>query len=194
MRKGLLAGAAASLLIAASPAFSQSTPKPEPGAQPMPMPMGPAAAQPGIGQPAMSQPPGAPEAFRSVPESAAERAQAHRDWAEMTREWQQRQRNGGAGTGSSMGAPTPGLAPGLGAGAYGSGETRIMPSQPSAQTAMPMRGTGLRGTSDVPMSPAERAQARRDWNDVSREWQQRQRTGGVTPPSDPGQPPLPYQR
>jgi hypothetical protein len=185
MLKGLLAGAAVSLMIAATPAFAQTTAKPPGAIQPMPMPIGPAT-----GQPAMSQPTGTPEAFPSVPESAAERAQAHRDWAEMTREWQQRQRSGGAGTGSSMGAPTPGV----GAGAYGSGDTRIMPSQPSARTTMPMRGTGMQGTSDVPMSPAERAQARRDWNDASREWAQRERNGGTAPPSDPGQPPLPTQR
>jgi hypothetical protein len=188
MLKALLAGAAVTLAIAAGPALAQKSPG-------SPMSMGP-MAQPPIGQPpAMQQtpilqPPIQQQVVPDEPVTPADRAAVRRDWNEMAREWQQRQRSGGAGTGSSMGAPTPGL----GGTAYGSVDTHIMPSQPSARTTIPMRGTGMQGTSDVPMSPAERAQARRDWNDVSREWQLRQRAGGVASPGDPGQPPLPYQR
>lgn len=173
MLKALLAGAAVTLTIAASPAFAQ-TMKPPTGA--MPMPMGPAMVPPT---------PGVTEVVPDEPRTPAERAQVRRDWDAMAREWEQRQRSGAVPPQGSMGAPTSG---GSTYGGYGA-DTRIAPSQ-----RMPMGSTGLQGdTSDVPRTPAERAQGHRDWNEVSREWEQRQR-GGYAPSTDTGQPPLPYQR
>jgi hypothetical protein len=175
MLKALLAGAAVCLTVAASPVFAQSITYPPRSAEPTLI--GPPMGQPGVEQR------GATEAFPSVPESPAERTQAHRDWNDMSREWQQREHNGTARSGGAT-SDVP-------AGAYGSGDTRIMPSE---RSSMPMRGSGLEGRPQEPATPAERAQVRRDWNDMAREWEQRQRHGGFAPSGDPGQPPLPDQR
>jgi len=202
MLKALLAGAAVTLAIAAGPALAQSTIKPPGG----PMPMGPAAQaspplqapmqQTPILQPPIAQSPSpSQQVVPDEPVTPADRAAVRRDWNEMAREWQQRERSGTALPQGSVGAPTMGGGP---YGGYGS-DTRIAPSQPyggqpSARTRMPMRSTGLQGdTSDVPRTPAERAQGHRDYNDASREWDERQRSG-ITPPAGMVQPPLPYQR
>ena len=173
MLKALLAGAAVTLTIAASPVFAQ-TMKPPSG--PTPMPTGPAFAPTG---------PGGTEVVPDEPRTPAERAAVRRDWDAMAREWEQRQRSGAVPPQGSIGTPTYG---GSTYGGYGA-DTRIAPTQ-----RMPMRGSGLQGdTSDVPRTPAERAQGHRDWNEVSREWEQRQRSG-YAPPAGTGQPPLPIER
>lgn len=180
MLKALLAGAAVTLAITASPALAQTTIiKPQGGPPPMstgPMPMGPAVQ----------------EVVPSEPVTPADRAQVRRDWNEMAREWQQRERSGAVPPQGSMGAPRD---PAIGPSAYGGydSDARIEPSQPMPQQGMPMRGSGLQGLPQEPMSPAERAQVRRDWDEMAREWQQRQRSG-YAPPADTGQPPLPIQR
>jgi hypothetical protein len=170
MLKALLAGAAVTVMVAASPAFAQTTMKQPSG--PMPMPMGPAVAPTS---------PGGTEIVPSEPVTPAERAQVRRDWDAMAREWEQRQRSGAVPPQGSIGAPS------AGGSAYGGWDAgaRIAPS-------MPMRGTGLQGAQE-PTSPAERAQVRRDWNEMAREWEQRQR-GGYAPPAGTGQPPLPFER
>jgi len=172
MLKAWLAGAVATIAIAATPALAQTTIiKPLDGA-PLPQYQGPRTYQEVVPGEAMT--PG-------------ERAQVRRDWDQMAREWEQRQRSGYAPPqGSSMGAGGP--------TAYGGIDTRIAPSPqpPGPHSMMPMRGSGMQGLPQEPQSPVERAQVRRDWNEMAREWEQRQRSGYV-PPADPVQP-LPYQR
>jgi hypothetical protein len=173
MLKALLAGAAVTVAIAASPAFAQSTFKPQSG--PAPTSIGP------MGQTVQ-------EVVPSEPATPADRAQVRRDWNEMAREWQQRERSGAVPPQGSIGAPS---GPAIGPSTYGGfgSDTRIAPSQQQ----MPMRGSGLQGLPQEPLSPAERAQVRRDWDQMAREWEQRQRSG-YAPPTGIGQPPLPIER
>ena len=193
MMKALLAGAAVTLALAAgpalaNPAFAQATIK-SPGT---PMPMGPSVQAPMMQQTPTLQPPIQQPSVQQVvpdePVTPADRAQVRRDWDAMAREWQQRERSGAVPPQGSVGAPSAGGA----YGGYGS-DIRIAPSQPSARTTMPMRGSGLQGQPQEPTTAAERAQVHRDWNEMAREWEQRQR-GGYAPPAGTGQPPLPTQR
>ena len=198
MMKALLAGAAVSLALAAgtalaNPAFAQATTK-SPGA---PLSMGPVAQQPmmqqtPILQPPMQQTPTLQPPIQQVvpdePVTPAQRAQVRRDWDAMAREWEQRQRSGAAPSQGSVGTPAAGGA----YGGYGS-DVRIAPAQPSARSTMPMRGSGMQGLPQEATTATERAQVHRDWNEMAREWEQRQRSG-IAPPAGTGQPPLPTQR
>jgi hypothetical protein len=174
MLKALLAVAAVTLAFAASPALARTTIMPSESG---PIPMRPTVQ----------------EVVPSQPVTPAERAQARRDGNEMVLEWQQRERTGIVPPQGSVGAPsTPVMGPST-YGGYGT-ETRIAPSRPPGEpmgSQMPMR-SGLLGLPQEPLTPAERAQVRRDWNEMAREWEQRQRRGYV-PPADIGQP-FPYQR
>jgi hypothetical protein len=98
-----------------------------------------------------------------------ERAQITRDWNEMSREWDARQRSGivpPAGSERPV-SPAPGAA-------------MKVPDGP-----MPADRSGAAFQPSAPTTAAERAQAHRDWNEMSREWDARQRSGTA---------PQPYQR
>lgn len=163
MIKALLAGAAVTMALAATPVVAQSTFK-DPGA-----PIGgPMAGPP------MAMGPSGPAALPREPATPGEWAQVHRDWEQMSREWDQRQRSGMVPPGGSVGSPTPGTPMGRGPAYGGAG-----PDYPIAP-AMPGRANGLQGLPDEPATPAERAEVRRDWNEMSREWDAR--SGGQLPP------------
>ena len=105
-----------------------------------------------------------------------ERAEVTRDWNEMSREWDARQRSG--------------IVP----PAYGAERTVITPRPMSPAPGgamkvpdgpMPTDRSGAAFQPSAPTTAAERAQAHRDWEEMSREWDARQRSGTV---------PVPYQR
>jgi hypothetical protein len=139
------------------------------------------AAGPALAQDVMKpMPPAGAQVVPSEPVTPAERAQVRRDWNEMAREWEQRQRRGYVPPQGSMVPPTGGIS------SYGGPQDKIS----IAPSPVPMTGSGLQGLPQE-LTPAERAQVRRDWNQMAREWEQRLRSGYVPPA---GQPLLPDQR
>jgi hypothetical protein len=89
----------------------------------------------------------------------------------MSREWDARQRSGIV---PSEGSAAPSMFGGYGIAPMPS--DRIAPGR-----AMPLANTGLAGLPAEPATPAERAQVRRDWEEMAREWEARQRGGAAAP-------------
>lgn len=148
MLKTLLVGAAITVVLAAGPALAQP-------ASGMASPSGPIP----LGQTAY-------DALPSEPVTPEERAAVRRDWNEMAREWEARQRSG-----------------------------TVLPQSLVLATkgAMPMSPSGLSILPSEPVTPQERAAVRRDWNEMAREWEARQRSGIMPPQSSAVPTPPSYQ-